>query len=453
LSGGAASQCETDPDAWLHPRPSVLPKGAPMPPPPMDPLGLGPPPGAPLPPPPPPGAPPPPPGAPPLPPPIDLFVYDASFRPTTPSAPALPRALIDEAKRTGMGRAAYDEAGAVGDEVLVRGDANAVRCAFVLARRRTPPIAIAPALLRTWVPPIVAMLLALGIAVVPIVRRIRRLGERVRNSARAHYREPIALPGNDEIADLAAAFDEAAREVRTQMDAQDARERTLRDFLADTTHDVMTPLTVLQGHLAAIARSEDDGQPIDPATVRGAIDETHYMTSLVHNLGVAARLEAGRQHVVRAPIDLVALIERVASRHRPIARQHGVELVHAVPEHAVTFEADETFLEQAVSNVVYNAIRYNRAGGHVAVVLDAIDAARFEIRVMDDGPGIPAHEIPRVLEREVRLDGGRSRNPDGRGLGLAIAARVASLHALALTLENVEGGGLQVVFGGRASRD
>jgi signal transduction histidine kinase len=132
--------------------------------------------------------------------------------------------------------------------------------------------------------------------------------------------------------------------------------------------------------------------------------------------------------------------------------QRQVALESAVPEDAIVVHGDVTLLEQAVSNVVYNAIRHNRAGGHVAVVLERPPARQFRLRVIDDGPGIPEAELSCLVERGFRGEQARTRNPEGQGIGLHITYQVAQLHGLSLTLGRSEYGGLEVVLGDEEPR-
>jgi len=426
LLGDGRARCARSPVMWA--RPAFLPPG-----PPMHPPDLTPPPGM------PPRPPPPPPGMPmppidPMRPSVDVVPYDANLQSSLPFGPPLEPELLAAAREGRSGaRVSFGERPRV-DAMLVRAN-DSGPCTWIVARRPRPPAPIVP--LQTWVPAFAALFVAIGIATVPLVRRIRKLDRAVRDAARDRYETKVvkAVGGGDEVTELAAAFDDAGTEVRAQMDAQAAREETLRDFLANTTHDVMTPLTVLQGHLAAMRDSQD------PSIVAAAIDEAQYMSALVHNLGVAARLEAGEPHVVRAPVDIGALIERVIARHRPIAQQHRIEIACAIPEERVTIEGDETFLEQMIGNVVFNAIRHNREGGHVAVLIE-----NDTIVVRDDGPGIPKEERARVVERHARGASAERRGREGRGLGLSIAKRVAELHGLRMELDDAEGGGLEVRF-------
>jgi signal transduction histidine kinase len=128
-------------------------------------------------------------------------------------------------------------------------------------------------------------------------------------------------------------------------------------------HDVMTPLTVLQGHLSSMQQRTGRGESAEAAVLASAMGEAHYIASLVHNLAAAARLEAGAPQVQRAPVDLNAVIARVIGRHQPIARQRRISLESGVPEAPVWVSGDVTLIEQAVSNVVFNGIHWSAASG------------------------------------------------------------------------------------------
>ncbi|HVE88027.1 MAG TPA: ATP-binding protein, partial [Myxococcales bacterium] len=146
---------------------------------------------------------------------------------------------------------------------------------------------------------------------------------------------------------------------------------------------------------------------------------------------------------------LGGVLRRAVARHQPVARRSQVSLEMAVPEEPVAVSGDVTLIEQALSNVIYNAVRYNRPEGHVAAVLER-GGPGFEVRVIDDGPGIPDEERSRLLERHFRGNAARTRAPEGRGLGLSIALRVAELHGWALKLDRSEPGGLMVTLAGPA---
>ncbi|MBP9202659.1 MAG: HAMP domain-containing histidine kinase [Kofleriaceae bacterium] len=339
--------------------------------------------------------------------------------------------------------------------VAVRTDWPAGPCAIIVTRGTTTPGFLGALLPASpiWLLPLVAVLAMVMLAIGPVVRRIRRLTAQVQAAAATGFTGAgVALdPARDEVGDLSRAFAAATGEVRRQLTARDDRERVLREFLANTTHDTMIPLTVLGQHLAAL---RDPAVRADPAQVEAkvasAMDEAHYLGALIHNLGVAARVDVAEPQIERSPVDLGALVARVLARHRPIASERGIELDSGVPEAPLRIDADLTMIEQAVSNLVYNAIRYNRRGGHVAVVVDRLAGDRFVVRVLDDGPGIAEAELGRLVERGFRGDAARGRSTGGHGLGLHITHTVARLHGFALAFDNRAEGGLEVTLMGPA---
>ncbi|MRG94366.1 sensor histidine kinase [Polyangium spumosum] len=401
---------------------------------------------------PPPGKPPPPPGRPPPRPrgakPAVVFAYDENLQSENPGAPAVPESLARALQGQDVAVASYVFPGP-SVEILARMPWSTGPCAVVLARGTTDPSwgAVLPES-NLWLLPTAGVFAAMLLAMGPVIRRIRKLTEAVERSAKATYADAVEVEGDDEIGVLARAFNAAGREIRAQLEEKDRREQALRHFLANTTHDVMIPLTVLQGHLATLREGASEGKPVDVGALVSAMDEAHYMASLVHNLAVTARLEAAVVHLQPIEVELDALVKRVALRHKPIARQLGVSIEAAVPAEPVHVSADVTLLEQAISNVTYNAVRYNRPGGHVAVILERVAKAAFRLRVIDDGPGIPEAELARLAERGFRGNEARTRAPDGQGLGLHITHRAAELHGFRLTLRPSEYGGLEVELEG-----
>jgi signal transduction histidine kinase len=392
--------------------------------------------------------PPPPPALDPLLRPIEVFVLDRELRAARPGGPRLDGELAREiaaASAIALPRCRWCSDTV---EVVVKTPWRPGPCAYVYARGHARLVGRRAEARWPWLLPLAGVLGAVLITMGPVVRRIRRLADAVTASAATGFVAEIPVEGGDEIAGLARSFAEASRTVQAQLAATEQREAILRDFLANTTHDVMIPLTVLQAHLAAMQEDEQAGQPRRGAILTSAMDEAHYLGALMQNLAAVAKLDSGAWQPAIATVDLSALVHRVVSRHRVIARRLEIAVDFAVPDDPVTAAGDLTLLEQAVSNVVYNAIRHNRPGGHVAVILDAIAGDRFSLRVVDDGPGVPAAELARLVERGFRGNAARTRASDSLGLGLNITQRVAELHHLALRFGPSEDGGLQVEMEG-----
>lgn len=364
------------------------------------------------------------------------FAYSLQGVSSNRDAPGLTDSFTAEIVREGLAwEMVRDGSLRVGTQVADDGP-----CAILVVQRPAQLLRIP-----LW-PSLLIAALAVMIAVLaagPLVRRLRKLTDSVRRAGETGTVEIDPRP--DEIGELSRALSGDRERLREKMKALRARDESLTAFVANTTHDVMIPLTVLQGHLVKL-RDRLEAESAARTTTELALEEADYLGALMRNLGIAARLDAGDRPLEKTEVDLVALVERVVARHAPIAKQTSVSLDHAVPDSA-TANADLTLMEQLVSNLVHNAVRYNDAGGHVAVVLE-MEGARFRIRVLDDGPGVPEPDLERLGERRFRGDEARTRQTKGSGLGLAIAADVAERHGFTLTFEHNDPRGLVATLEG-----
>ncbi len=378
------------------------------------------------------------------------FPFDRNLESAHPDAPVLSPDVRAELREALASEPSHRVApvGGRGPFLAVRMPWEEGPCAVLLVR---PPHEPEGTFRRALVPTLFVSLGSILLAVFvagPMVRRIRRLIGAIREG------RPVPealLRGADELTELSRAFEDRRRTLEERLARIEAQEEALRRFVANTAHDVMTPVTVLQGHLAAIEEASRAGEGVDPGRLREAMEEAHYVSSLLRNLNLAAKLEAGASFE-KHPVDLNALVERIVARYRPYARQREVAVDFAVPEPSLRADGDVTLLEQALGNLVQNAIRYNDRGGHVAVLLEGdASAGGFRLVVLDDGPGVDEADLARITERGYRGARARMRRPGGLGLGLALVRDVAERHGFDLAFESPEEGGLRVVLRGKAA--
>lgn len=368
--------------------------------------------------------------------PLELIPYTRNFAvafrgPAGMDGPAFPDALKNGVVRDGRAAGTFATDEGRGRQVAVRTSSATGPCDILLIRMRPRPGEFRDQLISLG-SVLFIVIAAIWVAAGPTLSRIRALTHHVRQSASSHYDVTVPEAGDDEVGALARAFNEAGRSVKAHLTDVEVRERTLRDFVANTTHDIAMPLTVLQSHLANLEQTLPAAGSADSAAqVKGAMRETHYLSSLLRNLSAASRLEGGVP-VEPMILDLNLIVERVVERHRPVARAGGVDLNGAVPDHGTLVRADPTLVEQAISNLVDNAVRYQRSDGHVAVVLDHTPSG-FTLTVEDDGPGVRPEELPQLAMRRFRGDAARSRRPDGQGIGLAIAAETLARSGWSLS--------------------
>ena len=372
-----------------------------------------------------------------------VFFYDPDFKPRRSGEPRFPEAAKARLRSGETLVNGSDEGGFFGAAAT---SWTGGPCTYALAIMPTPPP------LAAFGPLIIGALLLIGAPAVALwfalaqpVARIHALAGSVREAAARRYETSVPVTGRDEIAELGHAFNDAAAVVRAHVAEVERREKALRDFVAHTTHDVALPLSVLLGHVSSLREKAEGGDSRD--TVAAIAQETQYIASLLANLEAVARLESDAALHERHPVDLVALVERVAVRHRGIASSTGVDFNHSVPALPAWATGDVTLIEQAVNNLVHNAIQYNHAGGHVALVLE-VNGPGFALRVSDDGPGVLDHDMARLGESRFRSEEARSRRPNGMGLGLSIARDVARRHDFTLTLGNRTEGGFEAVLAG-----
>src|SRR5262245_1014558 len=233
-----------------------------------------------------------------------------------------------------------------------------------------------------------------------------------------------------ELRGLASAFNAALDRLAAAF-ARQAR------FTADASHELRTPVSIIRTQAESTlrrARSPEEYRAALDACLRAA----ERMTGILEGLLTLARADAGDGALARAPVDLAPLVEETTALLRADAGAQGVSLrCTAAP---ATVHGDAPLLSEVVTNLVSNAVRYNRPGGRVDVTL-APRNGEVELRVADTGVGIPADALPRVFERFFRVDPARSRDRGGAGLGLAIARWIVEAHGGSLGVESREGEG------------
>ena len=373
-----------------------------------------------------------------------LFAYDPEFQSPNPRVPAMPAELRSALEAGATSAATVLELEGPVFAVGWRTPEGQGPATWVMATSTSIPTLfrwpIAAAMASITAILVAALLTALG----PVISRARRLAAAVAGLDEDPQRS-IPVEGADELTEVARAIESAHAATTAARAAAEARERALRAFVENTAHDVGTPLTVLQAHLAELAR-QAPGTHAD-----AAIQEAQYLSSLLGNLAAVARLEDEASALRQDPVDLAALTDRVVGRHGFLARERSIELEHALPGERMEVRGEVTLLEQALGNLVHNGIRHGHAGGHVTVHLAPLGSGRFRLRVLDDGPGVSSAERARLGERRWRAEEARQRNPDGRGLGVAIARDVLSRHGWTLSFHGEEGEGLEARIEGPLS--
>lgn len=226
---------------------------------------------------------------------------------------------------------------------------------------------------------------------------------------------------------------------------QDRLERMRRDFVANVSHELKTPITTIKSYVETLL----DGAAEDPAVTARFLQvvevEANRMSRLVSDLLQLAQLENENQLLDVGPVDLAAVVAAAVGKLHMQADRKQVRIVQDWPDDLPPALGDPDKIVQVLLNVMTNAIDFTPPGGSVRVSLTQLPEW-LEVRVTDTGIGIPAEDLPHLFDRFYRVDKARTRELGGTGLGLSIARQIVRAHGGDIQIESREGCGTVVTF-------
>ena len=257
-----------------------------------------------------------------------------------------------------------------------------------------------------------------------IVAPVERLGVSARSFASGSRAARADTSGPREIRIVAEAFNQMAGQVDDALQELKREERRKTQFVSDVSHELRTPLTAIRG--AAETLLDGDVEPEDQQRFLSTIAlEAERLGRLANDLLTLQRIEGATGELPITQVDLRLAADRAAAMLEPLLEDREVTLTVNGGAPAVLGDMDR--LQQVVTNLVDNASRIVGPGGHVRVELSG-DGERAVLSVLDDGPGIPEADLPRLFDRFYRADSSRTRTSGGAGLGLAIVRAIVVAH-------------------------
>jgi len=220
-------------------------------------------------------------------------------------------------------------------------------------------------------------------------------------------------------------------------------EAVRRDFVANVSHELKTPITVIGGFAETLATDEPPPEQ-RRQFVEAIRSNARRMQRLVDDLLDLSRIEFGGWVPKPERIDLRAVASETVAAFAPVAQSRQVSLGSQVDARAAELTADATALRQVLANLVDNALRHTPSGGKVTIFTEPANDGALVLAVKDTGIGIPVEHLPRIFERFYRVDAARSREGGGTGLGLAIVKHLVEAHGGRVSAESAPGRGTTV---------
>jgi two-component system, OmpR family, phosphate regulon sensor histidine kinase PhoR len=230
-----------------------------------------------------------------------------------------------------------------------------------------------------------------------------------------------------------------------EIEALKRSESFRREFLADVSHELKTPIFAAQGFVHTLLDGAKDDPEVLEKFLQKAARSLDGLDALVHDLVSVSQIESGVYKMQPQSVDVSLLILEVFETLETKAQARGINFNLKNKNLKTNALADPQGLSQVVTNLIENAIKYGRAAGHIVVKLEQ-EKKHIVVSVTDDGPGIAPEHLPRIFERFYRIDKSRSRDTGGTGLGLAIVKHILNAHQTKITVTSKVGEGCTFSF-------
>lgn len=265
-----------------------------------------------------------------------------------------------------------------------------------------------------------------------LVRPFQQVTNAITDVGSLENYEPISVPDYVETVHIVDAFNRILKRMKTLDDSR-------QEFVANVSHELKTPMTSIKVLADSLLAQGDAPAELYKEFMEDIVSEIDRENRIITDLLALVRLDKKASGLNISVVNINELTELILKRLRPIARKKDVEVVFESMRQ-VTAEVDEVKLTLVLTNLVENAIKYNKEHGSVHVELDA-DHQYFSVKISDSGLGIPAEAMPHIYERFYRVDKSHSREIGGTGLGLAITKGAVLAHKGSISLTSEEGVG------------
>ncbi|MBT8205990.1 MAG: sensor histidine kinase [Eudoraea sp.] len=301
-----------------------------------------------------------------------------------------------------------------------------------------------------YIPAIAAITFVVCFAVIQIrvqkfiYRRIKRIYDDV------SLLEASPMPSNPVITDMSTLTKEIekfAKDKKIEIDTLNIREEYRKEFLGNISHELKTPLFTVQGYILTLLDGAMNDKNVRKKYLQRAAKGVERLIYIIKDLDLITKLEIGDLNLKMEDFDIIELIQNIFDLLEMKASKKNIDLTFDMEYKApILVHADREKIEQVISNLLVNSIKYGQENGTTEVSVENLIKNKVIIRITDNGEGIPQEHIPRVFERFYRVDKSGSRQEGGSGLGLSIVKHIIEAHGEKIYVESVADVGSEFSF-------
>lgn len=276
-----------------------------------------------------------------------------------------------------------------------------------------------------------------------IYRKIKKIYENVRLLDATTLRPEQVTT---DMTTLTREVEKFAEGKKLEIEALKVRDSYRKEFLGNVSHELKTPLFTVQGYILTLLDGAMKDKAVRKKYLNRAAKGVERLIYIVKDLDMIARLETGEMHLKWENFDLVEVVQGVFELLEMKAAKKNITLTFDTEYKPVWVNADRERVQQVLTNLIVNSIKYGKDGGTTEITLEELTRNKVILRVTDNGEGIEKVHIPRLFERFYRVDKSGSRKEGGSGLGLAIVKHLIEAHHERVYVESVYGVGSEFSF-------
>jgi len=249
-----------------------------------------------------------------------------------------------------------------------------------------------------------------------------------------------------DMATLTKEVEKFARDKKIEIEGLRVRENYRKEFMGNVSHELKTPLFTVQGYILTLLDGALKDKSVRKKYLKRASKGVDRLIYIVNDLDMITKLETGDLHLYKEEFDIIEVVENVFELLEMKSQKKEINLNFDKPYPPTIVHADKERIQQVLTNLIVNSIKYGKQGGTTEVSLENLDSDKILVRITDNGEGITGEHLPRLFERFYRVDKSGSRQEGGSGLGLSIVKHIIEAHDEKIYVESDFGVGSEFSF-------